>query len=189
MKRILPRLVAALAMVTMTLATASADPYSDLKQSEKKFYALKTWHATLTTAGQTFSMDFVSPDRMREVMSRGMALTVIGRSGWMQVGGQTHPLPPPMMAMFQSRVQTIRTLGLEGDLAKNYTVTFTGMRTLNGMATRTYHLVKKSDRRYTIDWWISTVTNLPLEALVNVDGKSATILYSAFNSAITISGP
>ncbi len=189
MKHILPRLVAALAMVTLMVATAHADPYSDLQQSEKKFFTLRTWHATLTTAGQTFSMDFVSPNRFRETMPNGMTLVIVGSNGWMVIAGQSHPLPAPMLPTFNSRAQTIRTLGLQGDLAKNYTVSYTGTKSVNGTPARTYHLVKKSDSHYTIDWWIASSSNLPLKSLVNIHGKTVTILYSAFNAPIAIAGP
>ncbi len=189
MRQILPRLVAPLAMAMLTLVTASADPYADLQLSEKKFFALRSWHADLTTAGQTLSMDFVAPNRFRELMPQGMSMVLIGQSGWMQIAGQTHPLPASMMGMFNARVQTIRTLGLQGDLAKNFTITYTGAQGVNGVSARTYHLVKKRDSGYTIDWWIASKTNLPLESLVKDHGRTITIVYSAFNAPISISGP
>ncbi len=188
MRALFPRVAAALAAAAITITTAGADPYSDLQQAERKFFSLRSWHATLTTAGQTLLMDFAAPNRYRESM-HGMTIVLVGSNGWMEMAGQSHALPLSMTGTFQQKIESIRTLGLQGSLVRNFTVSYTGMRVLNGMPTRTYHLVKKSDAAYTMNWWVGSNTNLPLQSIVNDDGKTITIEYSQFNAPITIAVP
>lgn len=186
MKRHLVWLVLAFAIPCTPLA-AVASPTSDLLTVEKTFYVLKTFHADLTMTSTSIAMDFVWPDRVRETLSNGMVAVFIGSNGWMSVSGRTMPMPARMAAPLQAQLQSIRTLGLQGNLARDYTVTFTGVKNIGGRQARTYHLVHKSGSPV-VDWWIGT-KNLPIQAVVRTSHGLITLRYSQFNAPIGINAP
>ncbi len=187
MKKRLAWLVLALAIPCTPLA-AAANPTSDLVKVEKTFYALKTFHADLSMTSASISMDFVWPDRVRETLANGMVAVFIGSNAWMSVRGRVMPMPAGMTAPLQARLQSIRSLGLQGNLTQNYTVTYTGMKSAGGAQARTYHLVQKTGSAV-VDMWINT-NNLPIQAVVKTsNGGLITLRYSQFNAPISINAP
>jgi hypothetical protein len=186
MKRRLVWLVLAFA-IPCTPLTAAANPTSDLVKVQKTFYALKAFHAELTTTGTSISMDFVWPDRVRETLSNGMVAVFIGSAGWMSVHGRTMPMQAGMAAPIQAQLQSIRTLGLQGNLVKDYTVTYTGIKSVGGVQARTYHLVQKSGSAV-VDMWIAS-KDLPIQAVAKTSHGLITLRYSQFNAPISINAP
>jgi hypothetical protein len=166
---------------------AAAGPMSDLVKVEKTFYALKTFHADLSMTSASISMDFVWPDRVRETLANGMVAVFIGSNAWFTMRGRTMPMPAGMAAPLQARLQSIRSLGLQGKLAHDYTVTYTGIKTIGGTQARTYHLVQKTGSAV-VDWWIST-KHLPIQAIVKTPNGLITLRYSQFNAPISINAP
>lgn len=178
--------VLAFGLLGNTIA-AAAPGCTNLQQDEHKFYSLRSFRGDLTTAGAHVVADFQFPDRYRWTMG-AMTGTIIGTNGWMSVNGHVMVMPAPMVAMLQTRLQSIRSLGLQGNLAYQFTVTPTGTQMLDGVLTCTYHLVKKTGD-YLLDWWIAKDEGLPLKAVATVSGRTATILYSDYNEPLEINAP
>ncbi len=161
---------------------------SDLVKVQKTFYALKTFHADLTMTSASIAMDFVWPDRVRETLGNGMVAVFIGSNAWMSVRGRMMQMPAGMAAPLRARLQSIRSLGLQGKLTNDYTVTYTGMKSIGSMQARTYHLVQKTGSAV-VDMWISA-KNLPIQAVVKTtNGGLITLRYSKFNAPIIINAP
>ncbi len=66
-------------------------------------------------------------------------------------------------------------------------VTYTGVRSLGGVPTRTYHLVRKSNGAVD-DLWIG-MNDLPLQAIARTSHGPVTIRYSRFNQPMAIAAP
>jgi outer membrane lipoprotein-sorting protein len=159
-----------------------------LVKVQETFYALKTFHADLAMTSASISMDFVRPDRVRETLSNGMVAVFIGSNAWMSVRGRTMPMPAGMAAPLQARLQSIRTLGLQGKLTNDYTVTYTGTKSVGGVQARTYHLVQKTGSAV-VDMRINS-KDLPIQARVKTtNGGLVTLRYSKFNAPIVINAP
>jgi len=187
MKRHFVWIVLVFAIPCIPLAVA-ASPMSDLVKVQKSFYALKTFHADLAMTSASMSIDFVWPNRVRETLSNGIVAVFIGSKAWFSARGRTMPMPAGMAAPLQARLQAIRTLGLQGNLANDYTVTYTGMKSIGGVQARSYHLVQKKGSAV-VDMWINS-KELPVQALVKTsNGGRITLRYSQFNAPISINAP
>jgi hypothetical protein len=180
MKRTLIFVAFALSAALLGHSTASAA--CDLKTAAKNFFALTSWQAGLNANNHPITLDYQAPNRFQEQMPRGMTMTFIGNQAWMVTGGRTMPLPSMAANAFNSNVQTIKTMGLNGTVLNKFKITSIG--------SCAYHLVDTTNNTYTVDMYLDPLKDLPIKAVTATSHGPVTVDYSRFNDpTINITQP
>lgn len=175
--------VAAVALLS-TPVTAFADPRADVTKMAKAFFAAKSFHIDTTDPrGRSIAVDFVAPDRFREVLPGGQHAVIIGSDMWMLLAGRSIKLPG-LAAPVKTYLAQIRSLNLTGDIAKDYDITDDGPASLGGVASHAYTMVKHGEG-IPVKMWIGP-DSLPLQEILTLKDRTQTIRYSAFNAPLTI---
>jgi hypothetical protein len=170
-------------LTVLATAPAPADPTSDMVAMGQAFATVHSFHADITSARGTISMDMIKPDKFHMTMNGKMQVVKIGDDMWMNMNGQWQHMQIPT-AMLQRPMDIARSAGMQGTGPSDYTITDLGPALLDGVPTHKYHMVGKSGDA--VDMWISK--NLPVQ--VQTFGREpATIKYSQYNSVPDITPP
>jgi len=172
-------IVLALFSVSVVSAAASADAYSDLAKTQKAFYALKSFRATLAPDnGPTIQMEFVAPDKWHELLPGGMEAIIVGSTMKRKVGGSW--MSVPMAGKFSGMLQNLRGWAADKSLKTNYKITDLGM---DGSLHKYQYVGQGADSTM----WIRA-DHLPDHTVVKSQGRTMTITYKDYNAPITIGG-
>lgn len=90
------------ALLLLLPACSVAAPGDELFESWKKFLALKSFRATITSvepARPATRLEFQAPDRYRISIANGPTTTLVGDTAQMTVGGRSMTLPLPVKSM------------------------------------------------------------------------------------------
>lgn len=171
-------------------AAARLNPLTSPKEaiaaSNKKFMAIRSFHATMRHEGQgaqtgaagSNEIDFVAPDRYRLQMPMGTQV-IIGDTMYMQADGRTMKVPLPKGTL--SDMRDPAKLGMN---EASMTVEAQGSDTVDGVSAQKYVVHNTQPTPSDVTMWIGDA-GLPLQIQVSsmVQGKPATttIRYSRFN--------
>lgn len=172
---------------------ACADPAADLKAAYGKFIDATSFRATLTDlkSGKAVTrIEFAAPDRYAITPEGGMRQVVIGRTMYMDLGGQVMRIPMPEKAD-PSQYRNQRALD---ELAAGIQVEQRPDSSDTGEPARVYHHVSEADGKPVATLtWVSKASGLPVQIQTDSGGKDGfryQIRYSDFNDAgIVIAEP
>ncbi|MGH8278145.1 MAG: hypothetical protein ACRETQ_01055 [Gammaproteobacteria bacterium] len=178
LSKCLLQVVLCAAALIVSLA-AHADAYANLNQAKIAFDAVHSWHAVEQMSnGHTVTVDHVAPDRWRIQLTPSMTAIMIGNDMYMVRNGQSMRMP---MAMPQIQ-QVVNQNWLVIDPEVKRTVRDLGMQKVNGVTLHAYSFTSKGT---SVKLYLSS-DHLPAVSVVTSSNGSATITYSKYNSAITI---
>ncbi len=176
----------ALVIVSVLAQTrlAAADAYGDLQTAQKTWAALKSWHAVEHLSNGTIvTVDFVAPDRYRVTLPQ-MTEVLIGSDVYMVRDGKTMPMPPMMGGRAQSMLQSYRFAPLQ-DVIKS-SIKDLGMETIDNQPTHAYSFSSTDGDSVKLNLGSD---HLPVQSVSQTPKGSVTIVYSGYNSPITIDAP
>lgn len=141
---------------------ATADPARAVLEANRRFAALRAFHAEMTLhgaqAGQVvrMQMDFVAPDRYRLQTPKGTQ-TIIGSTLFLHSEGRMEqlPLPPGLLDHWRSPLPSAAAL----DAA---TVEDRGPARLGEVATRAYRVHGSTGTGETVQYWLDAA-GLPVQ--------------------------
>ena len=158
---------------------------SPLDPMAKAFANVKSVHADIKTSHGTVGIDMIMPDRFHETMYNGMQVIMIGSDMWMNQGGKWTKMPFTIPQM-RTMVDMAKNNGAASH-PSDYTLTFLGPAVVNGVPSKHYRLVPKSNAQ-PLEMWVGA-NNLPVQ--VETPGKDGPIyiLYSQYNAVPAITPP
>ncbi|HEY1978058.1 MAG TPA: hypothetical protein VGG89_16020 [Candidatus Baltobacteraceae bacterium] len=168
-------------LLTASLCTAiaRADAKGDVLAAAQNFGAQKSVHATITTNGDTFSVDMVEPNKVRGTTSQGIQFVMIGSNTWVNMGGSWHAYPAGANSV-KTQMALARGSEFQKSILSECRMSDNGMSTANGVPAHKYHVVCNASAT---DVWIAN--GLPVKML---DGGT-TIVWSNFNGVTDIKPP
>jgi hypothetical protein len=171
--------------IVLTLAAsalpfvAAADPYADMQKINAAFDAQKGYHADEHFSnGQTVSVDYIPPDRIKVLPSAGGGEIVIGNDMWVNNNGKWTKMPSFMARMITGKIEQYRhglPSGIDASSVKDL-----GMQTVNGKRLHAYSYVA-SGAPTTL--WVGA-NDLPVQLVTSSKGITTTILYSYTNVSV-----
>jgi hypothetical protein len=172
-----------LALFFSLAAAAVADTYGDLAAAKSAFAAATSWHADEHMPnGMTIAVDFVAPDRWR-VVTPSMTELVIGSSVYMIRGGRTTAMPPMMGGMVQRELTNFRVDPVGNDVKNS--ARDLGMKAIGGKPAHGYWFQTHGTP---VTMYLDA-RHLPIQSVVQTKRGAVTIVYSQWNSPISIQAP
>lgn len=160
--------------------TSHADAYADLQQARDAFNAVHSWHGVEQMSnGHTVSVDHVAPDRWRIQVMPNMTEILIGGDLYLVRDGKTMRMP---FVMPQIK-QIVNQNWLAVDPEVKSTARDLGMQQVDGMRLHAYSFTSKGTP---VKLYLSS-NHLPAVSIVTSSSGTVTIVYSGYNSPITIS--
>lgn len=159
---------------------------AEVQAAFQKFGVARTWRARITAEGQTTTMEFVLPDRIRLVISAGgqtSEITNIGPDQWITSGGTCRKSPVKVPVMNPKEY-------MEHPNDTTVTVTKGGRETVEGTATQTYVLVVET-RGTTIQQKLHVALSTGYPRRVEMQSTRGLLIidYFDFDAAIKIDPP
>ena len=160
---------------------------AEVQAAFQKFGAAKSWRARMSSPqGGTQTMEHVTPDRYRMVLTQGNQTTemfIIGNEMWLRQGGTCQKMPAAVP------VQNPRQY-VEHETDTTITVTKGGPETVEGTPTQTYMMtVETRGQQSRQKLFVATGTGLPRRIEVQSQQGTTTIDYLDYDAPITISNP
>ncbi len=164
----------------MAPLAAHADAYADLQQARTAFDAVHSWHAVEQMSnGHTVTVDHVAPNRWRIQMMPNMSEILIGGNLYLIHDGKTMHMPF-VMPQIQ---QIVNQNWLKIDPEVKRTAKDLGMQMVNGVRLHAYSFTSKG---ISVKLYLNK-NHLPAVTVVTSSSGTVKIIYSGYNSAITIS--
>jgi hypothetical protein len=177
----------ALFLCSFVPGAARADSTSDaLQRVAVSFSKLQSFRATMTSGTMTDKLEYVAPDRYHIIIhtTRDMEEMIVGDTVYAKLGEQWMKLPMPGVTQMVAHFREPAAAAANIQTSK---VSDMGTTLLNGTPVHRYG-VDSADGTHAV-LWIGP-HDLPLRVDVQgADKRVTTILYSDFNTPITIEAP
>lgn len=155
------------------------EAYASLQKVIAAFNAVKAFHADERFSnGMTTSVDYIPPDRIKVMPSKGGGEIIIGNDFWVNEGGTWRKMPPFVARMVEGKVDQYRHLvpqDLQADSVKDL-----GMQVVDGRRLHAYSYVAAG---VPATMWVDA-HNLPAQLVTTSRGITTTITYSYGDVAI-----
>lgn len=178
---------------------AGTDPKAEIIAASKKFTALPSFKAKMTTEGESslnITLEYQAPDRYRfksePVHGMEIETIMIGSDSYAKFGGKWQKMPGNGAA----QVPALKEMFTEEGLKRLSNVRFDGVETVDGKPANKYVYddagqPDKNIAPFTSTIWVSKAADIPLKIQVAYKGgklKSATIDYDT-DSPVSIEKP
>jgi outer membrane lipoprotein-sorting protein len=175
------RILLALAAIVAFPLVAAADVQSDMQQVAAAYNAQKSYHADEHFSnGQTVSVDYIPPDRIRVTQpDKNTGQVIIGNDFWVNSNGKWSKMPSFAAKMVTGKVDQYRHL-MPQDITD---VKDLGMQNVNG---KSLHAYQFNSSGVPVTMWVDA-NHLPAQMQTTSRGITTTVIYSYGN--VTIDPP